>query len=237
MEFWAQRTTSPADGREGWTVVDDRYVEHPRAGEYLRSVVDRGGSVGTARTYAGRLALWLGWTTAGAVDGCSPSVEQVAAFARWLERTPSRKHRGGRNRRRASEANVVTLQSARSPGTVDGIVAAVVEFVRFGASRGWCTAEVAGRLSSRVELRFIPAGMDRGERTDLPVVQRRAVRRRRVQRPPATLSAGQVGAMVEACTNVRDRFVVEALYATGVFSRGQPAKWDSDFGVLPLLIG
>src|SRR5680860_754459 len=93
MEFWAQRTMSPADGREGWTVVDDRYVEHPRAGEYLRSVVDRGGSVGTARTYAGRLALWLGWTAAGGIDECAPSVEQVAAFARWLERTPSRKHR------------------------------------------------------------------------------------------------------------------------------------------------
>lgn len=216
MEFWAQRTKSPADGREGWTVVDDRYVEHMCAGEYLRSIVDRGGSVGTARTYAGRLALWLGWTTAGGIDECSPSVEQLAAFARWLERTPSRKHRRGRNRRLAGAMNVVTLQGARSPGTVDGIVAAVVEFVRFGLSRGWCTAEIAGQLSSRVELRFIPAGMDRGERTDRPVVQRRAVRRRRVERAPATLSAGQVGAMVDACTNVRDRFVIEALYATGL---------------------
>src|SRR5680860_1171104 len=216
MEFWAQRTMSPADGREGWSVVDDRYVEHPRAGEYLRSVVDRGGSVGTARTYAGRLALWLGWTTAGGVDECAPSVEQVAAFARWLERTPSRKHRRGRNRRRAGAVNVVTLQAARSPGTVDGIVAAVVEFVRFGVSRGWCTPAIAGQLSSRIELRFIPAGMDRGERTDRPVVQRRAVRRRRVERAPATLSAEQIGAMVDACANVRDRFIIEVLYATGL---------------------
>lgn len=66
MEFWAQCTRSPLDGREGWTVVDDRYVEHRRAGEYLRSIVDRGSSVGTARTYAGR-ALWLGWAADGDV--------------------------------------------------------------------------------------------------------------------------------------------------------------------------
>ena len=216
MEFWAQRTRSPFDGREGWTVVDDGYVEHRRAGEYLRSIINRGGSVGTARTYAGRLALWLGWAATGAVDECAPSVEQLAGFARWLERTPSRKHRPGRNRRRAREANVATLRGARSPGTVDGIVAVVVEFVRFGVCRGWCDPQTAGRLSSLVELRFLPAGMERGERTDRPVVQRRAVRRRRVERAPATLSAVQVGALVDASANVRDRFIVEALYATGM---------------------
>jgi integrase/recombinase XerD len=216
MEFWAQRTVSPLDGREGWTVVDDGYVEHVRAAQYLRWIVDRGGSVGTARTYAGRLALWLGWTSLSGVDEASPGVEQLAGFARWLERTPSRKHRRGRNRRRAGDPNVVTLQAARSPATVDGILAAVVEFVRFGAGRGWCEPEVAGRLSSRVELRFLPRGLDRGERTDRPMVERRVVRRRRVERPPATLTPGQVGVVVDACANVRDRFVVEALYATGL---------------------
>lgn len=216
MEFWAQRTVSPTDGREGWTVVNDGYVEYDRAAQYLRSVVDRGGSVGTARAYAGRLALWLSWTSAAHADDASPGVEELAAFARWLERTPSRKHRRGRNRRRAPDRNVVMLGAARSAATVDGILAAVVEFVRFGASRDWCAPAVAGRLSSRTELRFIPPGMERGERTDTPVVQRRAVRRRRVERPPATLTAGQVGAVVDACANLRDRFVVEALYATGL---------------------
>lgn len=216
MEFWAQRTVSPLDGREGWTVVDDDYVEHVRAGEYLRGVVDRGGSVGTARTYAGRLALWLCWASGAGVDEVAPNGEQLAAFARWLERTPSRKHRRGRSRRRSTHANVVVLRAARAPATVDGILAAVVEFVRFAASRGWCEPEDAKRLSSRVELAFTPPGWDRGERTGRPVVDRRVVRRRRAQRQPATLNAEQVGAVVDACANVRDRFVVDALYATGL---------------------
>jgi hypothetical protein len=30
MDFWAERTVSPVDGRVGWTVVDDDYVEHDR---------------------------------------------------------------------------------------------------------------------------------------------------------------------------------------------------------------
>lgn len=217
MEFWAQKTASPVDGRVGWTVVDGGYVEHPRAGEFLRVLLDgEGRSVGTARTYAGRLSLYLTWATTRAVDECGPSVEELAAFARWLERTPSRKHRRGRNRRRAPDPRVVSLEATRSPGTVDGILAATVEFVRFSASRGWCDRTTAAALSSRRELRFLPPALDPPEHGGRPVVQRRVVRRRRVERPPATLTRDQVGALVNACHNPRDRFVVEALYATGL---------------------
>lgn len=115
MEFWAQRTVSPSDGREGWTVVDDGYGEHVRTAQYLRWIVDRGGSVGTARTYASRLALWLGWASRAGVDEAAPGMAQLAVFAPWLERTPSRKYRRGRSRRRAGGPNVVALQTARSP--------------------------------------------------------------------------------------------------------------------------
>ena len=217
VEFWAQRTLSPLDGRIGWTIVDDRYVEHEQAATWLRALLDaQGRSAGTARTYAGRLALYLTWAAAAGVEPTAPEVDRLAAFARWLERTPSRKHRPGRVRRRSTDPKLVVLGSARSAATVEGILAAVVEFVRFAASRGWCEPAVAERLSFRAELRFLPPGWDRGERTGVPTVNRRVVRRRRAERPPATLTADQVGALVDACSSCRDRFVVEALYATGL---------------------
>ncbi len=73
MEFWAQRTVSAVDGRVGWTVVDDRYVEHCHVAEYLRALLDGAGcSVGTARTYAGRLALWLTWAATSGVTTAHP---------------------------------------------------------------------------------------------------------------------------------------------------------------------
>jgi integrase/recombinase XerD len=217
MEFWAERTVSPVDGRVGWTVVDDCYVEHERAATWLRVLVDaHGRSVGTARACAGRLALYLTWAVPAGVDPAAPGVDELAAFARWLERTPSRKHRPGRQRRRTGDPKVVMLAAARSPATVEGILAAVVEFVRFAASRGWCEPAVADRLSFRAEVRFVPGGWDRGERTGRPSVNRRVVRRRRAERPPATLSPEQVGDLVDGCSNSRDRFIVEALYATGL---------------------
>lgn len=217
MEFWAEKFVSPLDGRVGWTVVDERYVEHERAAAWLRALLDaQGRSLGTARTYAGRVALYLSWAAAVGTDAVAPSPDELASFARWLERTPSRKHRPGRERRRTADPKLVVLRPARSPATVEGILAAVVEFVRFSASRGWCEPEVANRLSFRTELRFAPHGWDRGERTGRPAVNRRVVRRRRAEHPPMTLTPDQVGMLVDACSNCRDRFVVEALYATGL---------------------
>jgi integrase/recombinase XerD len=217
VEFWAERTVSPFDGRVGWTVVDDRYDEHSRAGEYLRVLRDgEGRSAGTARAYAGRLALYLTWAAAAGVDAAGPSAGQLAVFARWLERSPSRKHRPGAQRRRAPDPIVVPLGPARSPATVDGILAVVVEYVRFAASRSWIESRLADELSFRAELRYLPPRFDSGERSGRPVVTRRRVRRRRVEKAPATLTREQVGILVDACANPRDRFVVEALYATGL---------------------
>jgi integrase/recombinase XerD len=217
MEFWAQRTISPVDGRERWTVVDDCYVEHDRAGEFLRVLLDgQGRSVGTARAYAGRIALYLTWAARAGVEGLSPTNGDLAVLARWLERTPSRKHRPGRNRRRSSDPAVVALAPARSAATIDGILTATVEFVRFGSSRGWTDTKTADALSVRRELSFLPPGFERGERSGRPMINRRLVRRRRIAKSPETLTAEQVGALVGACQNIRDRFIVEALYGTGL---------------------
>jgi site-specific recombinase XerD len=92
----------------------------------------------------------------------------------------------------------------------------VVEFARYCASRGLADTRSAEVLSTRRELRFVPSGWDRGERTGRPVVDRRRVRRRRVQSPPETLSGTEVAALVDACANSRDRFIVEGLYGTGL---------------------
>jgi hypothetical protein len=127
---------SPVDGGEGWTVVHGCYVEHPRAAEYLRVLVDgEGRSVGTARTYPGRLALFLTRAAGHGVEakhaGRGHGVVRPVVGA-----DPEPQASPGRNRRRTPEPKVVSLAMARSPGTVDGIsiITAVVEFVRFLAA-------------------------------------------------------------------------------------------------------
>ncbi len=122
MELWAQRTISPLDGREGWTVVDEHYLEDRHAAQYLQMLVDgEGRSVGAALAYAGRLALYLTWATTSGTEPCAPTLEQLASIARWLEHPPSRKHGPGQNRRRAADPQLLSLEAARSRSG-DGLV-------------------------------------------------------------------------------------------------------------------
>ena len=64
------------------------------------------------------------------------------------------------------------MGAARSAATVEGILVAVVEFVRFAASRGWCEPAVAdaAELPGGVALSSRAAGIA-GKRTGRPVVQ------------------------------------------------------------------
>jgi integrase/recombinase XerD len=156
---------SPHRTGKCWAVVDDRYVEHRQVGEYLQVIVDgQGRSVGTARTYAGRLALYLTWPTG--IEPFSQTVAQLASFARWIEHTRSRKHRLSQNRRRAADPKLFSLEASRPPTTLDGILAAVVEFARFATSRWWGEPRAAGGLSTPVELRFLPPRFHRPDLLD-----------------------------------------------------------------------
>ena len=169
--------------------------------------------MGTARTYAGRVALYLTW--ASTVD----VVEEDRASSSWPA-SPA-------GSSAPPPASTAPARAAPLPGP-DGRCARPGPFAghrgrdprRGGGLRrlrrvaGRTEPAVAEVLSSRTELRFLPPGFDRGERRGRPVITRRRVRRRRVEKAPMTLSKQQVGALVDACGNARDRFVVEALYAT-----------------------
>lgn len=62
MEFWAQRVRTTVDSRPGWVVVDDRYDSVDDVADFLWVLQHgRGRADGTAKAYAGRLALFLTW--------------------------------------------------------------------------------------------------------------------------------------------------------------------------------
>jgi len=162
------------------------------------------------------------------------SVEQLAAFARWLERSPSRKHRPGASRRRAVAPNVVPLAPARSPATVDGILTVAVEFLRFrrlaGLGRaGWRRGVEHPGRAALSPAAFRPRGAPRPAGGEPGA----GFAAGGLERPPATLTCDQVGALVDACANARDRFVVEALYATGLRAAELCGLHLSDLHLLP----
>ena len=97
----------------------------------------------------------------------------LARFKRWLEVRPGR---GGR---------------ARSGSTVNAILTAVCEFLRFSARTGLIEPVVAERLSEPRWLRFTPPGFDAGEQGQFRVVRARALRARAETPFPEALTGEQ----------------------------------------------
>jgi integrase len=196
--FRAERAVSPRDGAELWVVLDGGLVVHREASDFLRCLQGAGRSPHTIRAYAGRVALFLGWCEGRGVDWRMVSLPELARFKQWVEVTPTR---GGR---------------VRSGSTVNAVLTAVCELLRFCVRVGIVEPVVAERLSEPRWLRFTPPGFDGGESGQFRVVRARALKARAETPFPDALSPEQVQAVLACCRRPRERLLVVLLHDTGL---------------------
>jgi integrase/recombinase XerD len=189
---------SPRDGGVWWVVLDHELVVHREASAFLASLKGAGRSPHTIRAYAGRAALFLGWCAAAGVDWRRVELAELARFKHWVEVTPTRNGR------------------ARSGATVNAILTAVCELLRFCARSGLIEAAVAERLSEPRWLRFTPPGFDTGESGQFRRVRARALKARAATPFPEALTDEQLAAVLACCRRPREHFVVIVLRDTGM---------------------
>jgi site-specific recombinase XerD len=196
--FRAERAVSPVDGSELWVVLDPDLVRHREASDFLRCLDAAGRSPHTLRAYSGRTAAFLSWCQQEGIDWATIGLVDLARFKRWLEVTP---YRDGR---------------ARSGSTVNAILTAVCEFLRFAARTGAIEQAVADQLSEPRYLRFTPPGFDAGEAGQFRTVRARALKARAETQFPDALTGEQASAVLGCCRRPRERFMVVLLHDTGV---------------------
>ena len=196
--FRAERAVSPVDGGERWVVLDSDLVPHREAGEFLWCLSGASRSPHTVRAYAGRTAFFLGWCAAQGVDWRCVGLPDLSRFKHWVEVSPTRA--GG----------------TRAGSTVNAILTAVCEFLRFCARAGLIEAVVAERLSEPRWLRFTPPGFDAGESGQFRTVRARALKARTVTQFPEALTPEQFQAVFGCCRRPRERFLLTLLHDTGL---------------------
>ncbi|MGH3303144.1 MAG: tyrosine-type recombinase/integrase [Streptosporangiaceae bacterium] len=198
LTFRAERAVSPLDGSELWVVLDPELVTHREASEFLRFLHGAGRSPHTIRAYAGRAALFLGWCQEQGVDWRRISLGNLARFKHWVEASPART---GRH---------------RSGSTVNAVLTAVCELLRFCGRAGLIEQAVADRLSEPRWLRFTPPGFDTGEAGQFRTVRARALKARAQTPFPEALTAERAEAVLGRCRRPRERFMVILLHDTGL---------------------
>ena len=196
--FRAERAVSPRDGGVWWVVLDPELAVHREASAFLAGLQGADRSPHTVRVYAGRAALFLGWCAGQGVDWRRIELAQLARFKHWLEVTPTRTGR------------------LRSGVTVNAVLTAVCELLRFCARSGLIEAMVAERLSEPRWLRFTPPGFDAGESGQFRRVRARALKVRAATPFPEALTSEQLAMVLGCCRRPREHFLVILLRDTGL---------------------
>jgi integrase/recombinase XerD len=188
-------------GDRYWTVVDAGYRPVPEADEWLLHVrlgQDRAES--TTEAYARSLALFFEWCAAIGRDWRTTPGE-FGRFLYWLQHYDPDA---------SPAAQVRVVRGARR---VNAVTAAVREFFKHAAAVGVVEHVQLDALFDLVEDYDLPAGV-RGERG----IRLRSRPRHRLSEPERVVDAAsdeEVLALLRACRNARDRFIVLALWRLG----------------------
>jgi integrase/recombinase XerD len=187
-------------GERYWTVVDAAYRPVPEADDWLLHLrLGRGCAESTTEAYARSLALFLDWCAATGQDW-RQTPGRFGRFVYWVQHYDPE-----------APAHAPT-RIVRGERRVNAILAAVREFFKHAAAIG------------SVDKAVLDALFELAEGYDLPIEVRgsglrlRSRPRHRLSEPERVVDAAtdeEVLALLRACRNARDRFIVLALWRTG----------------------
>lgn len=184
-----------------WTVVDGGYRPVPDADEWLLHLrLDRDLAESTTESYTGSLALFLQWCELVHRDWRS-APEVFGRFVYWLQYYDPTAVPGDQ------------VRIVRGPRRVNVVLTAVREFFRHCATVGVVEGTALTPLFDVVEDFDLPGEVRGGH--DLRL---RTRARHRLSEPERVVDAAtdeEVFAMLKACRNARDRFIVLALWRVG----------------------
>jgi integrase/recombinase XerD len=184
-----------------WSVIDEGYRPVETADEFLMACrLGRDAAEGTTQAYATSLALFLQWCAVSEVDWRS-SGRHLSRFVFWLQHYDPQA---------AGPAAETPVRGARR---VNAVLAAVREFLKYCVSVGAAEAVLLDALYDVVRDFDVPVEV-RGQRVGL-----RDRPRHRLSEPERVIVAAtdaEVLALLRACRNARDRFIVLVLWRMGL---------------------
>lgn len=194
-----------------WTVLDEDLVVVPEADAFLRHLrLGRDCLELTTRSYAGGVALFLGWC-AGSGRHWHVGVEQLGLFILWLRHSgPVDGSTGG--------AVVVAgpgRRPARGPRRINAVLTGVRGFVVHAVTSGTAPGRLLPLIYELASDRDLPE-QARGEDSALAWRMRA---RHRLHEPDAGVdraSDEEVVALVAACRSARDRLMVLLMARAGL---------------------
>jgi integrase len=182
-----------------WIVLDDNHLPIKPITEFVRYLNNVDKSPCTVKSYAYCLKLFWDYLADKELNWKTINLGSLAGFVGWL-------------RQSKEPAQIIDLQAARKPATINVILGCLSSFYRFHNQLGNTDVKVTETVNlpnNRYKALLHHVYKNKP-------AQRRIVSVKQVKQPPKTITKDQFIQLRSACTNYRDQFLVCILYETGI---------------------
>ncbi|WP_292990529.1 tyrosine-type recombinase/integrase [Mycobacterium sp.] len=202
-----QRVLMPTSSLESWTVLGDGGGPVEPIERYLAYLTDIERSPNTVKAYAHDLKDWFVFLETRSLGWREVRLEDLGEFVAWLRLPPVG--------RAGAVAMLPSAEHHCSAGTVNRKLAAISGLYTFHARHGVDLGDLVTELHPgrrrRAGWKPFLYHLSKGEPE-----RRRTIKLRTSRRHPTILTVGQVQAILDACTHLRDRLLWVLLWDTGI---------------------
>lgn len=215
------------DGKERYFVAgDDRLPIEPIL-KFIRFKDNTNFARNTLRMYCQHLKLYFEYLQQMELDFQKVTIDDLALFVNWLQNP-------------YKSLKVIPahqVDTARSPRTVNIIVNTVLAFYDYILRHEEYSNNISDRLRKFVST---PSRNFKGFLYGIAHEQKKVtsniLKLKVPKSKPKTLSKEEIGTLVRACNNLRDKFLLTLLYETGIRIGEALSLWIEDFDVSDMII-
>lgn len=215
------------DGKERYFVADDDGLPIEPILKFIRFKDNTNFARNTLKMYCQHLKLYFEYLQQRELDFQNVTIDDLALFVNWLQNP-------------YKSLKVIPthqVETARSPRTVNIIVNTVLAFYDYILRH----EEYSNNISDRLK-KFVSTtsrnfkGFLYGIAHEQKKVTSNILKLKVPKSKPKTLSKEEIGTLIRACNNLRDKFLLTLLYETGMRIGEALSLWIEDFDISDMVI-
>ena len=215
------------DGKERYFVADDDGLPVEPILKFIRFKDNTNFARNTLRMYCQHLKLYFEYLQQRELDFQKVTIDDLALFVNWLQNP-------------YKSLKVIPthqVETARSPRTVNIIVNTVLVFYDYILRHEEYSNNISDRLRKFVST---PSRNFKGFLYGIAHEQKKVtsniLKLKVPKSKPKTLSKEEIGTLIRACNNLRDKFLLTLLYETGIRIGEALSLWIEDFDISDMII-
>lgn len=215
------------DEKERYFVADDDGLPIEPILKFIRFKDNTNFARNTLRMYCQHLKLYFEYLQQRELDFQNVTIDDLALFVNWLQNP-------------YKSLKVIPahqVETARSPRTVNIIVNTVLVFYDYILRHEEYSNNISDRLRKFVST---PSRNFKGFLYGIAHEQKKVtsniLKLKVPKSKPKTLSKEEIGTLIRACNNLRDKFLLTLLYETGIRIGEALSLWIEDFDISDMVI-